>query len=52
VAYDKALADSANAGKSGSSLTQAASDAAIKQALIALEQAQNDLSNFDGQAFR
>ena len=49
VAYDKALADSANAGKAGSSLTQAASDAAIKQALIALEQAQNDLSKLQQQ---
>jgi RND family efflux transporter MFP subunit len=49
VAYDKALADSANAGKSGASLTQAASDAAIKQALIALEQAQNDLSKLQQQ---
>ncbi|HEX2034664.1 MAG TPA: efflux RND transporter periplasmic adaptor subunit [Chloroflexota bacterium] len=49
IAYDKALADAAEADKPGSGLTRAASDAAIKQALIALEKAQNDLNKLKGQ---
>ncbi|HEX2037945.1 MAG TPA: peptidoglycan-binding protein [Chloroflexota bacterium] len=43
VDYDRAIADAATAGRPGSSLTRAAAEAAIQQALIALQSAQNDL---------
>ena len=49
VAYDKALADAASAGKPGSSLSQAAADAAVKTALIQLQQAQNNLGKLQQQ---
>ncbi len=49
VAYDKALADAASAGKPGSSLSPAAADAAVKTALIQLQQAQNNLGKLQQQ---
>ena len=49
VAYDKAIADAATAGKQGSTLTQAAADAAVKQALINLQTAQNNLTKAQSQ---
>ncbi|MGH2368003.1 MAG: efflux RND transporter periplasmic adaptor subunit, partial [Chloroflexota bacterium] len=49
VAYDKALADAANAGRPGASLSAAAADAAIKQALITLQTAQNNLGKIQAQ---
>src|SRR5439155_6898270 len=49
VAYDKALADVANVNKPGSSLTAAAADAAIKQALINVQTAQNNLGKLQSQ---
>ncbi|HET7769669.1 MAG TPA: HlyD family efflux transporter periplasmic adaptor subunit [Chloroflexota bacterium] len=44
VNLDRALADVALIGRSGGPATQAASDAAVAQATIALEKAQNDQS--------
>ena len=49
VAYDKALADAANVDKPGFGLTRAASDAAIKQGLIQLQTAQNNLDKLKQQ---
>ncbi len=43
VAYEKALADAGNVNRPGSSLTQAAAEAAIKAALINVQTAQNTL---------
>jgi peptidoglycan hydrolase-like protein with peptidoglycan-binding domain len=49
VAYDKALADAANVGRSGGPATEAAADAATKQALNNLQIAQNNLSKLRNQ---
>ncbi len=49
VAYDKALADYANIGKSGGPATRAAADAAAQQALIQLQVAQNNLNKLQSQ---
>jgi HlyD family secretion protein len=49
IAYDKALADAAEVDKPGSSLTRAASDAAIQQALIQVQMAQNTLDALKNQ---
>jgi multidrug efflux pump subunit AcrA (membrane-fusion protein) len=49
VAYDKALADSGNVGKSGGPSTQAAADAAVKLALIQMQTAQNNLAKLQTQ---
>jgi multidrug efflux pump subunit AcrA (membrane-fusion protein) len=49
VAVDKARADATNAGKAGSSLSQAAADAAIAQAMINLQTQQNNLSKLESQ---
>jgi HlyD family secretion protein len=46
VNYDKAVAD---AGARSSTTTQAAADASVKQALISLEQAQNNLTKIKSQ---
>jgi HlyD family secretion protein len=49
VAYDKALSDSGNVGRTGGPSTSAAADAAVKQALINLETAQNNLRKLQQQ---
>ena len=49
INYDKAVADAGNVGRSGGPSSQAAADAAVKQALISLETAQNNLSKLKNQ---
>jgi HlyD family secretion protein len=49
VAYDKALADAGLVGKAGGPSTQTAADASVKQALIGLQTAQNNLSKLQQQ---
>ena len=48
VNYDKAVAEAGAAGRSGS-MSQAAADASVKQALISLETAQNNLTKLRNQ---
>jgi RND family efflux transporter MFP subunit len=49
VALDRAHADAAAAGRPGSGLTEAAAKAAVDQALINLQQAQNNLDKLKSQ---
>ncbi|MBI3972917.1 MAG: efflux RND transporter periplasmic adaptor subunit [Chloroflexi bacterium] len=49
VQLDKARTEAANAGKAGSNLSQAAAEAAVQQALITLQTAQNNLGKLQAQ---